>query len=177
MQTREQERAQRSWEALTADDRFGEGLHIPLEPAEGQTESEASKKQRTRAKQYLNGLNRTAASIYVAGLGQALAFLWARHKKIEAYGDVGTDLSSLVLKHLAGPVHEGQPAPEALLGKIRDDDIWTLMMATEEALGLISWLKRYLEGAGVEPEDPDAAAETEDVGGDADARNAPAEAN
>lgn len=144
LKTAEQRRAEKTWECLQ---QFG------ADPSQWA----ASDKEPGK---YLNALRQTAARIHVSGLGQSLAFLNSRKgapSKLAA-----RDLSRLVLAEM-GLQANGAAAASTLIGTIRNGDIYTLMRATEEALAVIAWMSRYLQGAGVKPvESDDAEGDPED---------------
>ena len=132
IRTAEQQRAQQAWEALT--DRFGEA------PDDW--------KSSKGAKAYLTALRQTSTRVHVSGLGQALAFLRSRDNDGKM---AATDLAGAVLTDLGLP--EGDDPALELISKIKDGDLILLMRATEEGLAYVSWLSRYLQGAGIEPDD------------------------
>lgn len=132
-ETREQYRARETWATLT--ERFGEPTAWPTD---------------ADAKPYLNALRQSAARIHISGLGQALVFLKTRNK--DAPKRAAEDLASLVLAVMGVGIQNNAPA-DTLVNCIRNGDLLTLMRATEESLAMISWLCRYLQGAGVVAED------------------------
>jgi CRISPR-associated protein Cmr5 len=125
MTTLEQVRMRKAWEALVAT--FGAETH------------EWSGKR--AAEQYRNHLKSTPARIHTSGLGQALAFLKSRGDSAAA--NAYTDVSRLT-RALLGTTPQGD-----LLNDIRSHDAPYLYAATGEALAVIEWLTRYLEGEGV----------------------------
>lgn len=132
IRTAEQQRAQRAWKALT--DRFG--------AAPDRWNSNGG------AKAYLTALRQTSTRVHVSGIGQALAFLRSRDNDGKM---AATDLAGAVLADLGLPPGD-DPALE-LINRIKDGDLILLMRATEEAMAYVSWLSRYLQGAGIEPDD------------------------
>jgi len=128
MKTREQDRMEKTWRALS--NRLGN------EPERW--------KDKNEAKKYLNGVRKTPARIHASGLGQAIAFL-----KSHKADDVATDISKITLEML------GTTDGTDLLGKIRSGDTAYLFLATDEAMAVCGWLSRYLVGAGVKPEEND----------------------
>lgn len=137
LQTREQVWAGDCWGVLTPTERFGS------EPGEW--------KDKDGAKKYLGTLKKTTSRIYVSGLGQAVAFVLARNEPGDMEFNAIEDLSQLVLRCMNVEPADNHGA--SLIRTIREGDQFTLMQATDEALGIITWLTRYLEGAGVQPDD------------------------
>lgn len=126
METLEQRCSLLTWKKLTS--RFGDS-------------TEAWKNHR-KAEKYLGALKKTPARIHNSGLGQALAFLASRPE--DAAKDAGQDVSELTLG-LLGMEKE----KKNLLGLLRGNDSALLFLATDEAMRVIAWLSRYLEGADV----------------------------
>ena len=126
MKTREQERMEKTWRALTS--RLGN------EPERW--------KDKNEAKKYLNAVRKTPARIHVSGLGQAIAFL-----KSHKADDIAADISKITMEML------GTTDSADLLGKIRSSDATILFIATDEAMAVCGWLSRYLAGAGVKSEE------------------------
>ena len=131
------------WTALTAEDRFGEDTAQWVNSA--------------TADGYLKTLKQAPARIYTSGLGQAIAFVRAhndpaKNERERAARNAFDDLASLVLHFMDRPTNSND-ASAVLIKTIRDGDLATMMWATEEALAIITWLTRYLEGEGVGDED------------------------
>lgn len=138
METLEQRCSRLAWDKLIA--RFG-------------THAETWKGQ-SKAKEYLGALKKTPARVHNSGLGQALAFLRSRPE--QAAVEAEQDLSELTLNLLG--IGSGN-----LLALLRGNDSGFLFLATDEAMRVIGWLARYLEGAGVKNKN----AEEDKDGGDA----------
>lgn len=149
LRTAEQRRASETWLELTDTERFG------ADPGQWQANC--------RAKGYLTALRQTATRIYVSGLGQAIAYL--RSRGDETPRQVAHDIAKLVLEQIAPNEHAAGDTALALIGVLREGDLILLMRATEEALGAVAWLSRYLQGADIEPDD----VEEGDEGGEMDA--------
>lgn len=133
--SRQQRRMLEVWERLTS--RFGSA------PDDWTKRPAASE----RAKRYLSEVKRLRGRIPVTGLGPAIAALRRADAKNAGYG-VRQDVEGLTLKLL--PLGGGD-----LMERLRAPDTGTgLRLAlTREALAVCDWLARYLEGAGVEPEE------------------------
>lgn len=130
MITREQQRMQLAWEVLSQ--RHGE-------------DSGRWKDKGKPVSDYLGALKKTPARIQSCGLGMALAFLHSRSQ--EAAKHAASDIEKATLKAL------GRGGQGSLLREIRTSDAAFLFLATDEAVALIAWMTRLLEGAGVESHD------------------------
>ncbi|MDH7570942.1 MAG: type III-B CRISPR module-associated protein Cmr5 [Armatimonadota bacterium] len=132
MRTREQRRMELAWKALSSHGWFG-------------SKDEASPNDKSAA-EYLVALKKTPARIHACGLGMALAFLHSRSAKPAK--DAAKDVERAVLEAL-GCTGEGGD----LLNEIRKRDAAFLFLATDEAVALIGWMTRLLEGAGVKSDE------------------------
>jgi CRISPR/Cas system CMR-associated protein Cmr5 small subunit len=144
MKTREQERSSEVYAVLK--NRFGE--------------DSAKWHRDTGAEKYLGTLKKTTARIYISGLGQAIAFVCARHDAQSTERQAVNELSDLVLVMMGLPGlarSNGETPSGALLRVIREGELETMMRATDEALAAITWLTRYLEGADVKSDDTSGA--------------------
>jgi hypothetical protein len=135
--TRQQLRASLCWSQLCLPERF-DG-----EPARW--------KDRPNAKPYLGAVKETAARVYSAGVGMAIAFLLSRNKTPAA--NAANDIASLTLRvlQLSDPVLD--QAASCLLERIRGGEMTEYMLLAEEATEVAGWLARYLEGAGVKTDE------------------------
>ncbi len=134
MITREQQRMRLAWDRLCSW--FG-------------TDDTASWPNKPGADKYLGALKKTPARIHACGLGMALAFLRSRTSQPEAV-QAGKDVEYATLQALgyAKDAHD-------LLNEIRERDASFLFLATDEAVALIAWMTRLMEGAGVSAKDED----------------------
>lgn len=106
------------------------------------------------ARKYLGALRRTPARMHnTRSLGQALAFLRTRGGG-EAK-EVYEDLNTLVLARL------GEPPGGDLLERARSGDFAFLARATDETVAVVSWMVRYLVGAGVRADEEEDGEEPE----------------
>ena len=127
METTEQRRARETWQRLIA------GFGAPSE----------WKKPETGASDYLSALKSTPARIHSCGLGQAIAFLKSRKDDpSKKAASAARNVSELVLSMLG-------LADSDLIARIRQSNATFLFLATDEAIRVIGWLSRYLEGEGV----------------------------
>jgi len=126
MITREQQRMRLAWDRLCYQ--FGD--------------DDASWRNDGRAAKYLGALKKTPARIHACGLGMALAFLRSRSSQREAQR-AGEDVEVATLRAL------GYQNDTDLIEKIRNRDAAFLFLATDEAVALIAWMTRLMEGAGV----------------------------
>lgn len=141
--TRDQRLANESWGVLT--NRFGK--------------DSAEWKNNEHAAKYLAALRKTTNRVYNSGPGLALAFLEAKGNddKRKALKWAAEDLAKLINAAPGMPNEPAAPgapavrAAVALIATIRSNNVRVLMQVTEEMLGAITWLTRYLEGEDVMP--------------------------
>lgn len=138
----EQLRAQDCWNRLVS--RFGD------DPSQWRA--------RGGAKKHLAALKKTAARIYASGPAMALTFLVSR--KGAEPKDAANDIAYLVMRRLppqaAGNIDD---AAHRLIQTVIGGDMHGYALIADEALANIAWLARFLEGAGVEPDEDAAAGE------------------
>ena len=136
--TRGQRLANDCWAILVGENRFGSD---PTAWKDQNAHPHASK--------YLAALRKTTNRVYNSGPGLALAFLRAKgdDKDRRALKWAAEDLEELVKDAPAIPDGED----DDLIETIRSGGVRVLMQVTEEMLGAITWLTRYLEGEDVEP--------------------------
>ena len=138
-QTTEQRRAAHAWSVIAEivrkyPHRIENGKQIPDK----------------RAKNYGHQLKDLPTRILAAGLGQTLAFLWA--KRDEQTEELLRRLSDWVLdKRPNAGSTKAVPEPQALIRAIIADsaDAMLLRRATEESLAYLQWLKRFAEAEGL----------------------------
>jgi CRISPR-associated protein Cmr5 len=137
--TTQQRRAEHAWKAIE------EVLQkYPLQTRDGKDVPDDN------AKVYGRLVRDLPTRILASGLGQALAFRWAkRDKQTEA-----------LLQHLGDWLLDKRqnigstkpvPQPQELLRKLvaKDSDAMFLRLATEEAIAYLNWLKRFAEAHGL----------------------------
>lgn len=104
------------------------------------------------AKQYGLLVKDLPTRILASGLGQALAFRWAKGKDDKPTQAVLRHLGDWVLDKRGNPAStKPEPEPQALLHKLiaDDTDAMFLRRATEEAITYLQWLKRFAEAEGL----------------------------
>ena len=137
--TTDQRRAAHAWKAIEAilrkyPHRLRNGKQVPHD----------------KAKKYGHQVKDLPTRILASGLGQAIAFRWA--KRDEQTEDLLRHLSDWVLdKRSNERSTKSEPEPQALIRKLvaDDTDAMFLRRATEEAIAYLQWLKRFAEAEGL----------------------------
>jgi len=105
-----------------------------------------------RAKAYGQQVKDLPTRILASGLGQALAFRWAKKDKDGTTEELLKHLSDWVLdKRQNASSTAAVPVPQSLLRAIIVDnaDAMFLRRATEESIAYLQWLKRFAEAEGL----------------------------
>lgn len=106
-----------------------------------------------RCEDYTGEAHKLPVRIMASGLGQALAFLFAKQKKKPGLVQLLQDLSRWVLvKRIEGSAIEvpAQKEPD-LLQAILASNTDFLRWATDETLAYLQWINRFAEGLGHNP--------------------------
>jgi CRISPR-associated protein Cmr5 len=138
-QTTEQRRAAHAWKAIEAIVR-----QYPHRTENGKRLADPN------AKKYGQLVKDLPTRILASGLGQAIAFRWAKRDQ----------QTEVLLQHLGDWVLDKrnndkstkpEPQPQALIRKLvaDDTDAMFLRRATEEAIAYLQWLKRFAEAEGL----------------------------
>jgi CRISPR-associated protein Cmr5 len=104
------------------------------------------------AKKYGQLVKDLPTRILASGLGQAIAFRWAKGKDDEHTRALLQHLGDWVLDKRANDKStKPEPQPQALIQKLiaDDTDAMFLRRATEEAIAYLQWLKRFAEAEGL----------------------------
>ena len=109
-----------------------------------------------RCEDYTGEAHKLPVRIMASGVGQALAFLFAKQKKKPGLEQLVGDLSKWVLveRHLENGVRVSGievPAKSDLLQAILVSDTDFLRWATDETLAYLQWINRFAEGLGHDP--------------------------
>lgn len=99
-----------------------------------------------KAREYGQLVKDLPTRILASGLGQALAFRWAKGKDNEQTLALLQHLGDWVLDKRKNPAStKTEPQPQDLIRKLVDADATFLRHATEEAIAYLQWLKRFAE--------------------------------
>jgi CRISPR-associated protein Cmr5 len=101
-----------------------------------------------KAKEYSRVVQDLPTRILASGLGQALAFRWAKRKGPEDESTLALlrHVGDWVLDKRKNPTSTApEPDPQALISRLVADDANFLRFATEEAIAYLQWLKRFAE--------------------------------
>lgn len=102
-------------------------------------------KARSSASSYAREAKRLPVRILTAGLGHALAFLYAKASS-GANTALLQDVADWVLDKRENPDSAAdRPAPNALIEKIVASDATFLRITTDEVLAYLQWLTRFAE--------------------------------
>ena len=101
------------------------------------------------AADYMIEAHKLPVRIMSSGLGQALAFLFAKQrKKKPGLKQLITDLSEWVLVERIKGSSITPPPTDDLLQAVMTGDSFFLRWATDETLKYLEWLNRFAEGLG-----------------------------
>ncbi|MBI2190383.1 MAG: type III-B CRISPR module-associated protein Cmr5 [Planctomycetes bacterium] len=126
--TLDQRRAKHAWDAVQ-DAKNKAGVHLKREP-----------------KKFGGQAKKLPTRIMASGLGQALAFLYAK-----GYADgLLQEIADWVLDKRASPEsHEPKPQKDELIKAIIAGNSDFLRRATDETLAYLQWLNRFAEAEGL----------------------------
>lgn len=124
--TIDQQRAKHAWEAV-------ERLHVGSDEADD----------------YAREAKKLPVRIMTAGLGQALAFLRAKHEKKKGLTQLEADLTNWAKQRL-----ETAKQYATLLEAVLETDSDFLRRATDEMLAYVGWINRFTEAKGL-PKKPE----------------------
>ncbi len=96
------------------------------------------------ADNYAREAKKMPVRIITAGLGQALAFIQAKHAKKNGLENLSRDISDWAKKRLGTEMPD-----DNLLQAIIKADSQFLRRATNEVLAYLGWLNRFLEAKGL----------------------------
>jgi len=105
-----------------------------------------------KAKEYGQLVKDLPTRVLASGLGQALAFRWAKGREDEQTLGLLSHLGDWVLDKRKNPASTApEPKPQALIRKLVADnaDAAFLRRATEESIAYLQWLKRFAEAEGL----------------------------
>lgn len=97
--------------------------------------SEMNNNTRLAQKQYGAMAHRLPILIRIAGLAQALEFVWSR----------GRDTQRLLLTHIAKAVYGEETNVQELLSRSRDAQLGEYMHLTQEVMAALVWYKRFAQ--------------------------------
>ena len=100
---------------------------------------------------YTGEAHKLPVRIMASGLGQALAFLYAKRTKKPGLNQLLGDLANWVLvKRIENSFIEPQPQTTDLFRAVINADTEFLRWATEETLAYLQWINRFAEGLGLD---------------------------